>query len=249
MNDVNPEFLQMTANTIGEKLLAGLVQEIRIMPDCWQKLTEHKQEDIIERLSSRVHAAVTLATHMIASSERVTVVGKLEQITTKSKIKAVFVISPTSEGRHELQDSVEKDCLLIIASADEHMGNMKSTKADPDQSAMDLNGGDGSMENANWGGDAPDENEPIDGEFLSLGVEKFAGLTLGDICRSVVLHFTTVDVDKLQSRFAVDSATATRLILLMLEEGVIELHDESINPLENTYKVIKALTDLDLNLE
>jgi hypothetical protein len=246
MNEANPEFLQMTANSIGEKLLAGLVQEIRIMPDCWQKLTESKQEDIIERLSSRVHAAVTLATHMIASAERVTVVGKLEQVTTKSKIKAVFVINPSSEGRHELQDSVDKDCLLVIANPDEHMGDLKATKADPDQNVMDLNSGDSSMENADWGGTS---EEPIEGEFLALGVEKFAGLTLGDICRSVILHFTCIDVAKLQSRFAVDSDTATRLILLMLEEGVIELETEASDPLENIYTVVMSLTDLDADLE
>ncbi|MFJ2456389.1 cell division protein FtsK [Pseudomonas protegens] len=248
MNDMNPEFLQMTAHTIGEKLLAGLIQEIRIMPDCWQKLNERKQEDIIERLSARVHAAVTLAVHMIASSERVTVVGKLESVTTKSTIKAVLEVDADAPGRHELSDARGKLLLLVIAGSDDHMGNLKATKADPDQNAMDLNDGDDSMEDADWGGDNSDD-DAIDGEFLSIGVEKFAGLTLGDICRSVILHFTVIDVAKLQSRFAVDSDTATRLILLMLEEGVIELEAEADEPIDNTYKVIMAMADLDLDLE
>lgn len=245
MNESNSEFLHMTAHTIGEKLLAGLVQEIRVMPDCWQKLTARKQEDVIERLTSRVHGAVTLATHMIASAERVTVVGKLESVTTKSTIKAVFEVDADAPGRHDLSDARGKLLLLVIASADEHMGDLTSTTADPDQNVMDLIGGDSSME----GADLSKEADAVVAEFTTLGVETFSGLTLGDICRSVVLHFATVDVAKLQSRFAVDSETATRLILLMLDEGVIELSTEAEDRLDNTYKVIKALTDLDLNLE
>lgn len=46
----NPHFMNMTADTLGKSLLQGLIQEIRIMPDCWQKLPEAKQQDIIDRL-------------------------------------------------------------------------------------------------------------------------------------------------------------------------------------------------------
>jgi hypothetical protein len=246
MNQANPEFLRMTADTIGEKILAGLIQEIRILPDCWQKLNHQKQEDVIERLSLQVQSAVTLATHMIASAERTTVVGKLEQMTTKSKIKAVFVINPTCAGRHELQDAVDKDCLLVIGGSGEHMGDMEAVRGDPDQNPLDLNGGDHSMEDADWGGSSPGD---IEGDFLNLGVERFSGLTFGDICRSVVLHFTKLDVAKLQSRFAVDSDTATRLILMLLDEAVIALEAEAIEPIDNIYTVIKTLTDLDPDME
>lgn len=244
MSENNPHFLAMTANTIGEKILAGLVQEIRILPDSWHKLSENKQADVIARLEAQVTNAVTLATHMIAGAERKTAYGKLESVAIKDKMKAVLVINQSSPCRHELLDAVEQDCLIILGGADEFMGNIGgAVQPDPDQTPLDLNGGDHDMQEPGAWGDGA-----IDGEF-QIGVEKFAGLTFGEVCRSVAIHFMTLDAGRLQSRFAVSSDEATRLILLMLAEGVIELEEEGETPLENQYKVIKQLTDIDLDLE
>lgn len=248
MTEHNQHFLQMTTDTIGEKILAGLVQEIRIMPDCWQKLTENKQADVIDRLQAQVTNAVTLAVHMIAGAERKTAFGKLESVAIKDKMKAVLVINQSSPCRHELLDAVEQDCLIILGGADEFMGNIGgAVQTDPDQNPLDLNGGDGSMENANW---KPDQGAAvIDGEVLSIGVEKFGGFTFGDIARHVAAQKTEIDAGYLQSRFAISSDQATRLILLLLDEGVIELSVEAEQRIDNTYKVIAKLADIDLNLE
>ncbi|MDI2468433.1 hypothetical protein [Pseudomonas aeruginosa] len=39
------------------------------MPDCWQKLPEAKQQDIIDRLERQVRNAATIAVHTIAGGE------------------------------------------------------------------------------------------------------------------------------------------------------------------------------------
>ena len=44
--------LNMTAQTIGKDLLAAVVQEMKLMPDVWQKMSEDKQQDVIERKKS-----------------------------------------------------------------------------------------------------------------------------------------------------------------------------------------------------
>ena len=249
MTEHNQHFLAMTADTIGEKILAGLVQEIRILPDSWHKLSENKQADVIARLETQVTNAVTLATHMIAGAERKTAYGKLESVAIKDKMKAVLVINQSSPCRHELLDAVEQDCLIILGGADEFMGNIGgAVQPDPDQSPLDLNGGDQDMQEPGaWGG-----ADAVDAEFediTRIGVEKFSGFTFGEICRAVAIHFMTIDAARLQSRFAVSSDQATRLILMLLDEGVIELESEGETPLDNQYKVIKQLTDIDLNLE
>lgn len=98
----NPHFMNMTADTLGKSLLQGLIQEIRIMPDCWQKLPEAKQQDIIDRLERQVRNAATIAVHTIAGGDRDTVYGKLESMTAKDKMKAVFVVNPSSPHKEDL---------------------------------------------------------------------------------------------------------------------------------------------------
>ncbi|HIE1533031.1 TPA: hypothetical protein ACXJTR_005677 [Pseudomonas aeruginosa] len=106
MSQNNAAFLHMTADTLGKSLLQGLIQEIRILPDVWQKLSEAKQTDVIERLEQQVRNAATIAVHTIAGAERETVYGKLESIAAKDKMKAVIVVNHSSPNKHDLLDAV-----------------------------------------------------------------------------------------------------------------------------------------------
>ena len=249
MTEHNPHFLHLAAESMGQDLLQGLIQEIRLMPDCWQKLSEKKQTEVIERLQRQVTQAVGRAVHIIAGQERQVAYGKLESVAVKDQIKAVLVINTHSPCKHELMDAVRQDCLIILGGAEEFMGDLDSVKADPDQNPLDLNGGDRDMdEDGAWGEDI----EAAEAEFTDLpaiGVEKFGGHTLGDVCRWVSISATTLDAAKLQSRFAISLEQAQRLLQLLLEEGVIELDAEGDDPADNTYRVVKGIKDLDINLE
>lgn len=250
MNEHNEHFMHLASENLGRSLLEGLLQEIRIMPDCWQKLNESRQNEVIERLQTQITHAVGRAVYTIASAERTTLVGKLEQVNSKEKIKATFVIDPRAEGRHELSDTVGKDCLLVIASSSEYLDGIDQIKADPDQSPLDLNGGDRDMsQDGAWGADL-DAAEADFTEVPALpSVETFGGHTFGDVCRFVASRLTTVDAAKLQSRFAISLDDATRLILMLLDEGVIQLEEESEAPEDNVYRVIQGINDLDINME
>ncbi|HGT3090075.1 TPA: DUF1643 domain-containing protein [Pseudomonas aeruginosa] len=167
----NPHFMNMTADTLGKSLLQGLIQEIRIMPDCWQKLPEAKQQDIIDRLERQVRNAATIAVHTIAGGDRDTVYGKLESMTAKDKMKAVFVVNPSSPHKEDLLFAVNKDCLLIIGGANEFTEGMDQVKPDPDQNPLDLNGGDHDMEDAGaWGANAkPERVEAVTSILTAAG--------------------------------------------------------------------------------
>lgn len=306
----NPHFMNMTADTLGKSLLQGLIQEIRIMPDCWQKLPEAKQQDIIDRLERQVRNAATIAVHTIAGSDRDTVYGKLESFTAKDKVKAVFTVSPSSPNQEQLFGAVHQDCLLIIGGAAEFLDGMKDVKADPDQNPLDLNGGDHEMEeDGAWGADtdplyqaavefvretrrasisaiqrklkigynraariiermekegvvtAADSNggrEVLDAavveaefeEIKAIGVERFAGHTLGEIAIGVATKRDVFDAAWLQSRFALTTEEAERVVLQLLDQGVIVLEQENEESRElNTYRVIKKPGDIALDLE
>lgn len=154
--------LEMTADTIGQDLLTGLIQEIRLLPDAWQKLSAHKQRDVIDRLRIQVINNVKMAVRLIASDDKPTVTGELEQVTVKDKTKAVFIIRPSSLHFHDLLDSVGQDVLLVMSNAEQHLGDIDAVQPDPDQNPLDLNGGDADLsEDGAW------EHEPAALEDLS----------------------------------------------------------------------------------
>lgn len=134
------EVLGMTADTIGQDLLAALVQEIKLLPDVWPKLPKAKQDDVIARLNARVRHNVVMAIHLIATQGRVNVVADLEGVAIKDETKATFKIARgnAADALQHLYESVGKACLLIVADAQANMGDMDSIKGDPDQRAMDL---------------------------------------------------------------------------------------------------------------
>lgn len=155
--------LAMTANTIGVDLLQALVQEIKLLPDVWPKLAKHKQDDIIERLRKRVISSVQMATHLIASDGRVTVVAELEQITVKDGIKAVLSMSKNDPNRHGLIDCQGKTVLIALADAEAHMGEVAAVRGEEDQRAMDL----GHEYDPNGDGKGMDGGQPGPGDDVS----------------------------------------------------------------------------------
>ena len=104
MNAPN-DFRAMTADSVGKDLLSALVTELRLLPDVWTKLSEKKQNDIIDRLRARVQSNIAMAVHTLASAGRTVVAGDLDQITIKDGVKAVIKFSAAAPSLHELYDA------------------------------------------------------------------------------------------------------------------------------------------------
>ncbi|MCS3839423.1 S-DNA-T family DNA segregation ATPase FtsK/SpoIIIE [Pseudomonas sp. JAI111] len=99
------------------------------------------------------------------------------------------------------------------------------------------------------GGSAPPEfaevDDVVDATFIPEGKE-FGDFSYEDAAQLVVLHAKTVDVAYLQRRLAIDSDQATSLLLRLVDNAVIELETEGDLSIDNTYKVIAELANLDL---
>lgn len=173
MNEQMKETLNMTAQSIGKDLLSGLVQELKLLPDVWVKISKAKQDDIIDRLRKRVDTNVKMAVHLVASEGRTVIAGDLEQITIKDGVKAVCKFSQHAPNLHEMFDAAGKAILLVVANAADHTGGMDEIKGESDQRAMDL----GKEYDPNGDGEGMDENKVVDAEFtetLQLGHEPSA---------------------------------------------------------------------------
>ncbi|MCW3543071.1 DNA translocase FtsK [Burkholderia cenocepacia] len=165
MTDKN--VLQMTADSIGKDLLSALVTEMKLMPDIWVKLSEKKQNDVIDRLRARVEHNVKMATHLIASDGRIVVQGDLDQITIKDGVKAVVKFGGSQPNLHELYEASGKTVLVVVANPSEHTGGMDEIRGESDQRGFDLgreytdNDGDG------MDGDKSD-TDVVDAEFREV---------------------------------------------------------------------------------
>jgi hypothetical protein len=131
--------LNMTADTVGRDLLQALVQEINLLPDVWPKLSEDRQNDVIDRLRSRVDANVKMAVHLIASEGRTVVQGDIDQITIKDGVKAVVKFGP-SPNLHELYEAAGQSVLVVVANPAQHTGGMDDVRGESDQRGLDLGG-------------------------------------------------------------------------------------------------------------
>lgn len=134
------DFRAMTADTVGRDLLQALVAEIKLLPDAWVKISEKKQNDIIDRLRNRVASNVGMAVHTLASAGRTVVAGDLDQITIKDGVKAVIKFGANAPSLHELYEAQSKAVLVVVASAEDHTGGMDEVKGTSDQRGLDLGG-------------------------------------------------------------------------------------------------------------
>ncbi|MDS0850095.1 DNA translocase FtsK [Burkholderia cenocepacia] len=159
--------LQMTAESIGKDLLSALVTEIKLLPDLWVKLSEKKQNDVIDRLRARVEHNVKMATHLIASDGRVVVQGDLVQITIKDGVKAAVEFSSAAPNLHDLYDAQGKAVLLVVANATAHTGGMDEIRGESDQRGLDLGREYTDQDGDGMDGDKPD-SDVVDAEFREV---------------------------------------------------------------------------------
>lgn len=96
--------------------------------------------------------------------------------------------------------------------------------------------------------DLPPEFDEVHevGQNPAVFEKEFGDFSYEDAVQLVVLHAKIVDVAWVQRRFAIDSEQATSLLLRLVDNEVIELETEADLSIDNTYKVIAELANLDL---
>jgi len=127
--------IEMAAEHLGRDLMGLVLQEIKAIPDVWQKLPEYQQADVIDRVRESVERAVFQAVNLISANGMTRVVADLEGVAIKDDIKATFKVSRTNsaDALQALYDAHNKACLLIVATPEQFTGGMGEIQPDPDQ--------------------------------------------------------------------------------------------------------------------
>ncbi|WP_175689665.1 DNA translocase FtsK [Burkholderia anthina] len=160
--------LNMTAGTIGRDLLAAVALEMKMLPDVWVKLSEKKQNDVIDRLRKRVDNLVKMAVHLIASDGRIVVQGDLDQITIKDGVKAVVKFGGAAPNLHELYDASGKAVLVVVANPADHTGGMDEVHGESDQRGLNLGGEYTDEDGDGMNGQPPADDDVVDAEFREV---------------------------------------------------------------------------------
>lgn len=136
MRDEAPDAIAIHADTMGHDFVAALLAELRQMPDHWARLSEEKQQQIIERLKEKVRTAVTKAQSMILRANLAAVPADLESVGFKNGITAALKIPRDALHRHELADAQGQRVLVIIADGNRWLERMDEIKAKAAQADM-----------------------------------------------------------------------------------------------------------------
>ncbi|RTW26570.1 hypothetical protein DZA01_02150 [Pseudomonas aeruginosa] len=85
---------------------------------------------------------------------------------------------------------------------------------------------------------------------LRSNFQRYGAHTLGEIAIGVATKKDVFDAAWLQSRFALTTEEAERVVIQLLDQGVIVLEQENEESRElNTYRVVKKPGDIALDLE
>lgn len=133
------EVQEIAEETMVGDLVQTCLTELKAAPDVWQKLSEDKQADVLERLEKRVKAAIKRAVFIIASEDRPTIDAIIEQITVKDGYKAVLKISRSAPGALDLVESQsggDSEVLIVLPNAGKYRDQGAGVKPDPDQPGL-----------------------------------------------------------------------------------------------------------------
>lgn len=127
---------------LGRDLLELVMQELKAMPDVWQKLSEDRQADVIDRATRSIKEAARDAINLIVSNGFERVSAQVDGVQIKDDIKATLKVyrHNNASSLDELYQAHGQDILIVLASAQDFDARMEEIVADPDQPELDIPG-------------------------------------------------------------------------------------------------------------
>ena len=140
--DAEPEIVLEGTRSIARESLLGdlmhsMLDEVKAIPDVWQKLPQYKQDQVLARIEGRSRTILGRVVEIIAADARPSIPANVESVTVKDGIKAVLAVSRSSPQRHDLVDAQGSAVMIVIADAEPYTGGDKP-KSQKDQRALDL---------------------------------------------------------------------------------------------------------------
>lgn len=241
-------------------LVEAALFELRNIKTPFAKLNEEDQQEVIDRITEQAKEVVYTAISIISSRSVDTIPIKIAD--SKFKEKSITVtgsVDAQDPNRHGLIDLSGKLALLVLAPNDYAEGT-DGIRGERNQrelplSASELVAGMGLDRERDEGKSIRDHIADLGDQLVNTGDQQpetlasneptgegFGGHTIDEIT-VMVLRKNTIDINWLQSRFAISLEDAQRVTLQLLEANVIVLEGEGDNPEQNLYRVTAAATE------
>lgn len=142
--------IEVAESTMLGDLMSLVVDELKAAPDVWQKLPQHKQQDVIWRVESQVKGAIRQVVNIIAANGRDAIPAELGKISIdKGKAKAELLphIRNDSEALSDLAAAQGMVVYIVIPyDVANRVGEDGKPLAEPDQPSLIDSGHDEEME-------------------------------------------------------------------------------------------------------
>ena len=129
---------EIAAEDMSYELLSALIMQVRMLPKPWDQMPKAKQDEVIDSFKKTIRTAVNEAVKLIASNDRVTIEGDLEQVTIKDGVKAQITVSKNAENLSELFEAVGSPVLIVCADNPVYDRGLDDVEGEDDQRALDL---------------------------------------------------------------------------------------------------------------
>ena len=125
------QYLEDAEISLQLKMIEQMLEEIKALPEPWQKLSENKQRDVIDRVKNKSENLVRSAVHQIARKGFESCHCNVESVQFKDGVK-IALKSSNSQGAHMLADNTSGEVLVVLAPLQDYLGG-DMPKPDPDQ--------------------------------------------------------------------------------------------------------------------
>lgn len=129
---------------LGKTLITALVDEIRALPDTWQKMSADSQDQVLMRLTANIEHQVGRAIRILATRDAPTVNAVLESVTIKDGAKLTLKVGAIGEAMHQLIDAQGAQVMVTLVDPETYTKSAHDVAPDADEPELPLGGqGDG----------------------------------------------------------------------------------------------------------
>lgn len=134
-HEENP--VEVAEITLAGDLMALALDELKVLPDVWQKVSEYDQGEIIDRVRARTLSAAKKAANIIAAMNHERYAGEIESVTFKDGCKVVIKCPTLTTEQKGGLANLESEFVMIVGTPPEAVeGGARDAQPDPDQSDM-----------------------------------------------------------------------------------------------------------------
>lgn len=125
----------VAAETLKGDMIAFVAGELRALPDTWSRLSQERQQEVLDRLALRCDDIIDQVVSIVCNQGFDSVRATVESVTFKNGVKAVLQLG-RGQGAHDLADSEGDQVLVVFADTERFQSTETAPAAEPNQAEL-----------------------------------------------------------------------------------------------------------------